>query len=423
MMRRRAIVGVGKELEVDLALEARRAMDYDDHAVPAVDTQTEGEDDLDKTSLQHLKEAVVSGSDWTTETILRQLERGNIILNPEFQRRDAWRGPRKSRFIESLILGLPIPQLVLAENKNKRGTFIVIDGKQRLLSIRQFAAQKDDGVYPQLRLEGLEVRKDLNGKSMEEMRTAAGFDDDLTQFDNQTIRTVVIKNWPNESVLYLIFLRLNTGSVQLSPQELRRALHPGPFVSFADEFSAGIVGFQRILKTMKPDFRMRDVELLVRYYAFKNFLPDYKGNLKEFLDHTCEELNQAWDDRQDAIRHQGEELAAAIDTTYNVFQENAFRKWDGREYEHRFNRAIFDVMTFYFSQPKVRRAAHTARAAVQKDFQRLCASNDDFRTAIEVTTKSVPATATRLRLWGEMLNRRLHLNISVPELVGRRMTI
>src|SRR5687767_3559104 len=65
--------------------------------------------------------AVVSGTDWTTETIVSQLERKNIQLAPRFQRRDAWKKDRKSRFIESLIVGLPIPQIVLAESKQDRG--------------------------------------------------------------------------------------------------------------------------------------------------------------------------------------------------------------------------------------------------------------------------------------------------------------
>ena len=66
--------------------------------------------------------AVVSGTDWTTETIVSQLKRGNIDLNPRFQRRDAWNPDRKSRLIESLIVGLPVPQIVLAESKESRGS-------------------------------------------------------------------------------------------------------------------------------------------------------------------------------------------------------------------------------------------------------------------------------------------------------------
>src|SRR5688500_3142614 len=93
----------------------------------------ETEDDL-QLSKHSVSEAVVTSTDWTTETILSQLARGNIFLTPNFQRRDAWTDARKSRFIESLFLALPIPQLVLAERKEKRGSYIVIDGKQRLLS-------------------------------------------------------------------------------------------------------------------------------------------------------------------------------------------------------------------------------------------------------------------------------------------------
>lgn len=114
-------------------------------AVDAFVGDSEGEDDLAKPDLRKLNESVVAASDWTAETIVRQLDRGNINLNPSFQRRDAWTPARKSKFIESLILGLPIPQLVLAENKNQKGSYI-IDGKQRLLSLRQFSAKADDNL-------------------------------------------------------------------------------------------------------------------------------------------------------------------------------------------------------------------------------------------------------------------------------------
>ena len=129
----------------------------------------EGEEDLDTPRLKRLSEVVVTGTDWTTETIIRQLERGTIKLDPDFQRRDAWRGSRKSKFIESLIVGLPVPQLVLAENKSKRGSYIVIDGKQRLLTLRQFAAKETDLEYTPLKLETLTLRSDLNGKTLEDL--------------------------------------------------------------------------------------------------------------------------------------------------------------------------------------------------------------------------------------------------------------
>jgi hypothetical protein len=83
-------------------------------------------------------EIVVYSRDWTIATIISQIEQKNIDLNPKFQRRNAWDDARRSMLIESLIAGLPVPEIVLAEDPKKRKAFIVIDGKQRLLTIAGF---------------------------------------------------------------------------------------------------------------------------------------------------------------------------------------------------------------------------------------------------------------------------------------------
>ena len=132
----------------------------------------------------------------------------------------------------------------------------MIDGKQRLLSLAQFASRGDNEFDP-FRLSGLKIREDLNGKSLEDLELDPRLDDDLTSLENQTIRTVVIRNWSDEDFLYTVFLRLNTGSVQLSPQELRQALHPGAFSAFADRYSINSEKLRRLLGLEKPDFRMR----------------------------------------------------------------------------------------------------------------------------------------------------------------------
>src|ERR1035437_9473823 len=76
----------------------------------------EGEDDLGTLGQKIFDEAVIAATDWTAETLLSQLRQGHILLNPHFQRREAWTPGRQSKFIESLFLGLPVPQLVLAES-------------------------------------------------------------------------------------------------------------------------------------------------------------------------------------------------------------------------------------------------------------------------------------------------------------------
>ena len=171
-----------------------------------------------KSELKEIPEIIVSGSDWTTETIFNQLVRQNIDLNPRFQRRDAWDRKRKSRFIESIILGLPIPQIVLADTK-ERGKYIVLDGKQRLLTILQFYGKSDTG-NNEFALTGLEFRPDLNGHTYKSIKENIELSQLLFDLDNQTIRTILIRNWRTESLLYKIFLRLNMENTPLSAQRI-----------------------------------------------------------------------------------------------------------------------------------------------------------------------------------------------------------
>lgn len=395
---------------------------YEENDFNEVGETTESEQDLKPLEQGDINQAVVNGTDWTVETILSQINKGNIQLNPKFQRRDAWGVDRKSRFIESLILGFPVPQLVLAEAKGKKGSYLVIDGKQRLLSIRQFAASNDDQVFTQLRLKGLTLRPELVGKDLDGLKLDANLDDDLRAFENSPIRTVVIKNWPSESFLYHVFLRLNTGSLPLSPQELRQALHPGPFVDFSDETASTSKALREILKNKSPDFRMRDVELLVRFYAFHYFMSDYTGDLKGMLDLACGRLNTRWAEEEAALRQLGQEFEEAYIASKEVFGEKTvFRKWGQDGYESRFNRAIFDVVMHYFAQPHVRQAALANREGVEEQFKKLCSGDQAFLGSIEKTTKSLEATYIRFSKWAVALNEVLGTSIHVPALENGRI--
>jgi hypothetical protein len=383
----------------------------------------ENEEDVEEIDQAQISQAVLSATDWTTETILSQIDKGNILLNPKFQRREAWDQKRKSRFIESLFLGLPIPQIVLAESKDKKGSYIVIDGKQRLISIRQFAAKKGDTTYSTLKLSGLKIRRDLNKKSLEDVKRDLLSRESLSAFENQAIRTVVIKNWPAESFLYHVFLRLNTGSVTLSPQELRQALHPGLFIDFADTTSGKSPALREILNINKPDFRMRDVELLIRYYAFKYFLPNYSGQLKYFLDETCKVLNNEWNARKTALFNDAKEFELAFTAINAIFgKENSFRKWKGDRFENRFNRALFDVMMFYFSDPGFREVSLTKKDPILAAFKNLCVTDEKFVFSIERTTKSIESTYLRVFKWGQVLKDTTDYDgIHIPTLVNNRI--
>ena len=353
---------------------------------------------------------IISGStDWTTDTIVKQIEKENIELSPMFQRRDAWTIERKSLFIESLALGFPIPQIVLAQ---QYGKFIVLDGKQRLLSLMQFFNREN---YTPFNLRGLTILKNLNGKSYDKLENDLEFSTYLDKIENATIRTVVIRNWKNDNILYQIFLRLNTSSVPLSPQELRSALFPGGFVDFINQETSSTEFLKNIFGG-EEDFRMRDSELLIRYIAYKHFYKAYTGNLKIFLDTACKKLNKQWESEQESIKDDFQQFNIACEMTQKIFGDDMFCKYspDKHKYEKKFNRAVFDIMVYYFSAPSIADGAKNKLAEIKKGFENLCLNNQQFLASLSSTTKSLSANNIRFSCWGNFLKEILQKEISIP---------
>jgi len=385
---------------------------FKEASMPETDVEFRDEPDaeVDAAQAEHFSEAVLHAADWTVETIVAQLTRGNIELNPRFQRRDAWSLRRKSAFIESLILGLPVPQIVLAEKRGQRGKYIVLDGKQRLLSLLQFTANAE-GTHNAFRLSGLDARSDLARKTYEALKAPA-FENDLNAFLNYTVRTVLIRNWPNYDFLHLVFLRLNTGSVTLSPQELRQAMFPGEFSNIVDDRARESVPLQTILGRETADPRMRDVELLVRFLGFRFFLPRYGGRMKDFLDQTCERLNGDWQNRQPEVEAAIMEFNAAASALIQVFgSEGVARKPNSKL----FNRAIFDALAFYAASDVIRAKMVQNAAQVRAAYAETLAEQT-FLDASESDTAGVPNTLTRMTIWGEKLRRTLGMQFELPTL-------
>lgn len=385
-----------------------------DESVELSPVGEETEEELKTDYLKKLTDIVTWSTDWTVDSLINQLDRGNIDLNPRFQRRDAWNEIKKSRLIESLIYGLPIPQIVLAEDKKKKGRFIVVDGKQRLITLQKFCSPVSN-VQDSLILSGLR-NDDLNGLSYSDLESK--FPDLFDNFLNQSIRSVIIKNWPSDNFLYTIFFRLNTGSLGLSPQELRRALKPGPFMDFVDDFSQESKDIKDILKLSKPDYRMRDLDLVIRYYAFRNFANDYKGDYKSFLDETCEVFNKDWVKKERIAREQADELNSAIRLCIDIFgKDNVFRRWNGKKYDARMNRAIFDILVYYFSVYKKNGSFLNKilknKKAVKDKFNDLCLSDNRFIKSISSNTNNLIETSTRFVSWGQALQR-FDKTISIP---------
>lgn len=327
--------------------------------------------------------------DWTIETIFSQVEKGNIELDPAFQRRAAWDAVRKSRLVESLVVGMPVPNIVLAENRAHRGRYIVIDGKQRVLAISEFMQNK-------FALKGLDIRTDLDGLIFSDLSV-----EDRSAFENATFRSTVIKGWSDEQFLYAIFFRLNSGSLALSPQELRRAIVGGNLLDAIENYIQQSSAFHSVISATL-DRRMRDSELVLRFVAFDRRLEDYDGDLKNFLDETAKLFEQNWAVKQSEVVQYFHRLDRALVTADSVFGGQPFKKWTDDHYERVINRAVFDVIARFFAEEDVAKASLAKAAEIENEFKRV-SMESEFRQAVERTTKTELATKTRINMWGVAL--------------------
>ncbi|WP_424929002.1 DUF262 domain-containing protein [Amaricoccus tamworthensis] len=362
------------------------------------DESAEGSDDY-RIAPSDFSDIFVIPSDWTVSTLRHEMV-DIVDLEPHFQRRSVWSETSKSRFIESLILGIPIPQILLAENSNQRNKFLVLDGKQRLSAINEFFTGKNSSGN-EFKLKGLNDLKDLNGESWGSIKK--GFPQIARAIDAAIIRTAIIRGWRRDDVLYEIFHRLNSGSVRLSPMELRMSLIRGPFVREAIKQTAGCPNLQEMLGLSQPDKRMKDVEVAIRHFAFQDFSIEYRGNLKDFLDAYCRQKNKRFSEGE-AIAEVAD-LEDMISVGLEIFSKRQFsRKYvpDSKKFEGSFNRAIFDVLGGSLADGSIRAKAAADPDKFQDLYKRMF-DNVNFVRSVETTTKSIAATKYRFGAWYDCL--------------------
>jgi hypothetical protein len=259
-------------------------------------------DDSDDTQVAEY-DIAAAPNDFNVLTINNFLESGAVRI-PTFQRNYVWDIIRASKLIESLILGLPVPQVFLYEQD--RNKFIVIDGQQRLLSIYYFIKQRfprkdrraelraifdNEGKIPENILHSDDYFENFRLKFSTKDGASSRFkglsystlDSYQTQFQLRTIRNVILKqNAPtdDDSSIYEIFNRLNTGGVNLRPQEIRMSMYSSKFYDMLYTLNSE-AGWRRLLGGVAPDLHMKDIEILLRGFAL--LTSKYAPSMVRFL--------------------------------------------------------------------------------------------------------------------------------------------
>lgn len=382
------------------AIEAKPEDWFDDYAPEEDDTQVL---EYDLTSVPN---------DFNVITIFNFIESGAVKI-PGFQRNYVWDIKRASKLIESLIIGLPVPQLFLYEEARNR--FLVIDGQQRLMSIYYFIKQRfprtekrvelraifdqhggipdpmlhDDAYFTKFNLQL--PAKLPNQPNKFHGRNYATLDDYKTQLDLRAIRNVIVKqNTPpdDDSSIYEIFNRLNSGGINLQAQEIRASLYHSGFYDMLYRVNTS-AAWRRVVGLPYPDLHMKDIEILLRGFALLVDGAKYAPSMTKFLNQFSKRC-RAFSEGENGYL---EALAKSFFESCRALPEDAFLSKRTRK----FSIALFEAAFSAACEPPFSRR-ETVKAMLAADKLKALEEDEGFVSASRRDTTSKVNVSLRLAL-------------------------
>ena len=359
---------------------------------------------------------VSSPNDFNTRTLVDFIDSGVVVI-PGFQRNFVWDVRRASRLIESIIVGLPVPQIFLYEQERNR--YLVIDGQQRLMSIYYFIKgrfpRKEKRVDLRLMLEGqstiddgilhdeayfsdfrLTLSESVPGQPNRFHRRSYETleDDHRRSFDLRTIRHIIVRQVGpiGDAAMYEIFNRLNSGGINLKPQEIRRCTFDSKFYEMLYRTNAER-SWRDLVGTKIPDIHMRDVEILLRGFAMLTNEASYRPSMVKFLNAFSQEAKSFDEDRL----HKLKSLLDSFLTSCEDLPSDAFHSINGR-----FSPMIFESV-FVAACREPHDAGGLVEGRIDLDSLKELKGDDEFRSATLSQTTSQRNVRRRLGLAREIL--------------------
>ena len=333
------------------------------------------------------------GADYPVDALVKRIDSKDIIVptfDPEtrfedikgFQRQFVWTKSQSDRFIESLLLGLPVPGIFLVVQHD--GRLLVLDGQQRLRTLHSFYTGIFRGEEHVLE----KVQEEFDGKTYKMLDA-----EDRRRLDDSIIHaTVVRQDEPSDdqSSVYMVFERLNTGGTALQPQEIRVALYGGSFMTFLrrmNEFSAW-----REIYGQKSK-RFKDQELILRFFALLYSSDSYQRPMKDFLN-TYASANrefqlQSEEDMECIFKN-------TITTVRQCLGPRAFRL------KNAINVAVMDSMLVGIASRIHLRGPIKDLQGVASKYKSLI-ENEEFYARIESSTTDERSVAVRLKATKEAM--------------------
>ena len=283
------------------------------------------------------------GVDYPVETLVSRMEK-QLFYIPPFQRAFVWSQNQCSRFIESLLLGLPVPGIFLFKEADT-GKHLVIDGQQRLKSLHFFCGGMING--REFALSGLETS--FNGRTYKTLDEA-----DRNRLDDAVIHATVFKqDLPEGEInsVYEVFERINTGGIKLSPQEIRSCICHGKFNDYLHLLNDN----EKWRELYGPKSkRLKDIELILRFMAFYERGHDYQSPMKHFLNDYMKERRNLDDNK---LREMGAIFEKTVSFVTEALGSRTFRP------DRSLNTAVFDSVATALAHRLAESAAPDPQAA------------------------------------------------------------
>lgn len=313
---------------------------------------------------------------------LRKIENDQINLRPEFQRAFVWDRVKQSRLIESVLIRIPLPAFYL--DATDQVNWSVVDGLQRLTTLYKYCRNES---FP---LEGLQFLHELQGLRFEELPSKYKV---LIEDDTQLLFYNLMPGTPVEAK-FTIFSRVNTGGMQLTPQEIRHALNQGPATILLKELAEDKT-FRMVTQGVVESLRMGDRELILRALSFMHLgLDRYRefNELDGFLLAAMSSLNKAPNRELEKLKA---DFIKSLEKIHEVFGKYAFRKFSylgGRRSP--FNKALFETWIVSI-RPYDKALVLKHKNELQNRFANMVDRNYLFARSISSSTSSYSAVNTR----------------------------
>ncbi|MEC9245312.1 MAG: DUF262 domain-containing protein [Pseudomonadota bacterium] len=292
-----------------------------------IDEYPELEDEIEEISDEDVVYQINTfGADYTVDGLVKRFDRGDIF-RPEFQRNFVWTWPQASKFIESILLGLPIPSVFLYREESTQ-KHLIVDGLQRLTTLHAFHKGRFPHNDRTFRLK--DVKSRFEGRTIDDLE-----EEDHRRFEDAVIHAMVIQQTnpgnDNSSVFH-IFDRLNSNGTPLQPQEMRAAIYHGPFQALLGRLNE-VTSWREIFGPVHK--RAKDQELILRFLALANSRNTYEKPMKTFLNGYMEKQRYLNSDIADNLTQQ---FTKTIDRAYAALGNRAFRP------QRAMNVAVYDAV-------------------------------------------------------------------------------